>query len=133
MKQLAILGSIVASMCLVLFTIAPNQLMAFMLAGHVPFTDLTVPPVAMLLFWLLTLPTCLLIYRITSDGFWKSIEQIGHISQRQINRTIRWRAESYTIHLLLASVMVHVAINLPHSTVSNPELSFRRRFLPLPA
>lgn len=115
------------------FTPVGSQLVYFIVAGHIPFTDIVLSPFAMLLFWIIAVPLAVMLYRLGGEGFWKIVETIGTASQRQINRRIRWTPAPSTLPLLLASVMLHVASHLPESSAVTPELSLRRRFLALPS
>ena len=133
MNQKVVLGSIIAGACVALFLLIPDQMISFVIAGHIPFTSISVPPLAMLALWIFVLPLSVLIYHLTSTALWKALDAIGVISQRHINRSIRWGMERYTLPLLLASVLVYVIADFPESPSSSPELIFRRRFLALPS
>lgn len=135
MKQMVVLCICITTALLVFFTPVGYQLVDFIITGHVPFTNISLSPLAMLIFWVIAVPLSIVAYRLGVDGFWRVIETIGTISQRHINRTIRWtRApRQNTLPLLLASVLLYSVAQLPKSSAVTPELTTRRRFLPLPS
>ena len=112
-----------------------EQLVMFVLIGRVPFTNLILPAMAMLAFWVLVVPLTLLTRRTISAVVWRIVEYIGTIHQRRLN--IRWHQQlrirrSHSVRLY-AVALLHVAEQLPDSSTENPELYFRRRFIALPA
>ena len=132
MKQLVVLGSIILGTCASFLALQSDQIVSFFVAGYIPFTDLSLPPLAMLLFWILLVPVCIGLYQTFSASIWKTVEMLGKISQRHINRQIRWGMERHTLPQLLATVLIYIAESLPESSSLVPELVFRRRFLALP-
>lgn len=106
-------------------------LVHFIVGGHIPFTNITLSPLTMLLFWLLILPTIYLFRSSISALFWRAIDTIGTISQRQINRRLRLtQLHRRTVHLVAITLLL-IAEQLPEDTLELPELSLRRRFLAL--
>lgn len=133
MKRLVVLGSCTIGALVAFYPPVTDQLVNFIAVGQIPLTDLTIPPMGMLVFWILIGPATLLIYRLITEGFWRSVEAIGAISQRHINRSIRWSVKRNPLLPLLSIVLLHLTKDLERSTSNAPELLLRRRFLALPA
>lgn len=135
MKFLVVMGSILLGMSAVLLTDLSDMLIAFIIAGHIPFTSLSVPPTIMLLFWILVVPATIGLSRGSNYILWRGVEAIGSISQRRINRQVRQATpiRHGSLAHLYVSALLHIANNIPKSTTNTPALEFRRRFLALPS
>jgi len=135
MKWLVLLGGIVFS-GLLIFTDALEPVVFFILTGHIAIINLTIPPLAMLLFWILIVPVSLIFYSSASHSFWKIIEFIGEKDQQRINRQAKLARStrlSRSLRLILVAVILQMAEELPKKPASKPKPSFRRRFLALPS
>lgn len=133
MKWLAIIGGIIFGVLALFLSDLLEHLVLFFLAGVVPFTNFTIPPLAMLLFWILVVPGSILLYRIFSGSVWRAVDILAVRMQRRINRRLRpvSRHASSPVALYVITLL-YLADSLPKSTIGSPELSFRRRFLTLP-
>lgn len=105
----------------------------FILTGNIAFINLTIPPVIMLIFWILLVPVSVLIYKIGGQTIWAAIETIGKINQRRINRAHRWIAHQVpsktTVTPLVVITMVYISSNLPPKTTNPPVIYSRRRLV----
>lgn len=136
MKWLALLGGATLLSGLLFFTGTIESVVFFILTGHIAIINLTISPLAMLLFWILVVPASLIIYKSTSNSFWKIIEFIGEKDQKRINRQarqVRNIKPGRNLRPIIAVVLLQIAEELPENSISKPELSFRRRFLALPS
>ncbi len=118
----------------VLVAISPSVALAlrdFIIGGHLPLINVTLSPIVMMLFWALIVPATYLLRRTISAAFWRIIEYIGSIHQRQINHRFRLPRPSRNFTELIIIVMIHEAQKIPAGTPETPELSLRRRFLAL--
>ena len=112
-----------------------EQLVIFVLVGRIPFTEVTLSATTMLIFWLAIIPGLLINLPLLSKLAWSLIDNIGLLNQRNINT--RWNLRQkieriYSVNLI-AVTMLEIAAQIPDSSTDNPELFFRRRFMPLPA
>ena len=112
-----------------------EQLVIFVLVGRIPFTEVTLSATTMLIVWLAIIPGLLIALPLLSKLAWSLIDKIGLLNQRKINA--RWNLRQkieriYSVNLI-AVTMLEIAAQIPDSSTDNPELFFRRRFMPLPA
>ena len=135
MKQLvAVLCGIIIALSL-FFAGFFEQLVIFVLVGRIPFTEITLSATTMLIVWLVIIPGVLINLPLLSKLAWSLIDNIGLLNQRKINT--RWNLRQkieriYSVNLI-AVTMLEIATQIPDSSTDNPELFFRRRFMPLPA
>lgn len=133
MKRAVVLGSIFVGICIALYAGAADELVFFVISGRIPFTNIVISPFGMIAFWLLVIPVSTLLFPAFRHHFWTTIESIGQMSQRRINRSLRQAIRIDTLELLLATVLLHIALNLPESSAPLPALELRRRFIALPS
>ena len=109
-----------------------TELSFFLIAGKIPFTSVFIPATIMLLFWVFILPVSLAFRASVVGIFWFTIEKIGHIHQRQLNRrfreTLPIKRRSPLTHLFVITLL-----HTPHpAATSAPEtVTLRRRFAAL--
>lgn len=136
MKRMVVIVCVALSIGAMIYFKAYEALIFFILTGHISIINFTVPPMIMLVFWILVVPASLIFYKSASSSFWKIIEFIGEKNQRKINRQarlIKSITPSRSLGPIIAIVLLQIASELPKSSISKPELSFRRRFLALPS
>ncbi len=133
MKLLVVLGGCVIGVLITLYPPVTDQLIGFIAVGQIPLTNFTIPAMGMLAFWVFIVPIVLLTYRIVVGGFWQTIEMIGRISQRQINRSVRWSVENSPLLPLLSIVLLQLLIERARSTSASSKSTSRRRLVVLPA
>lgn len=109
------------------------ELSFFLIAGKIPFTTLFIPATAMMFFWILIVPLSLLFRASIVALFWASIETMGQLHQRQLNRRSRQSllAKQYTplLHLYVVALLT-----LPRSSTQKNSVettALRRRFAAL--
>ena len=80
-------------------------------------------------------PGLLISLPLLSKLAWSLIDKIGLLNQRRINThwNLRQKIERIYSVNLIAVTMLEIAAQIPDSSTDNPELFFRRRFMPLPA
>ena len=112
-----------------------EQLVIFVLVGRIPFTEITLSATTMLIVWLAIIPGLLIALPMLSKLTWSVIDKIGLLNQRRINThwNLRQKIERIYSVNLIAVTMLEIAAQIPDSSTDNPELFFRRRFMPLPA
>ena len=112
-----------------------EQLVFFVLVGRIPFTEITLSATTMLIVWLVIIPGVLINLPLLSKLAWSLIDNIGLLNQRKINTrwNLRQKIERIYSVKLIAVTMLAIAAQIPDSSTDNPELFFRRRFMPLPA
>lgn len=112
-----------------------EQLVIFVLVGRIPFTEITLSATTMLIVWLAIIPGLLISLPLLSKLAWSLIDKIGLLNQRKINThwNLRQKIERIYSVNLIAVTMLEIAAHVPDSSTDNPDLFFRRRFMPLPA
>ena len=88
MKRAVVLGSIFVGICIALYAGAADELVFFVISGRIPFTNIVISPFGMIAFWLLVIPVSTLLFPAFRRHFWTTIESIGQMSQRRINRSL---------------------------------------------
>lgn len=127
-----IIGCIIGTLTLTNFL---ENLVFFILTGHVSALDLTLSPIFMLLFWLLIIPSAVLSYKLLRGIFWIIIGFIGKYHQRHINNSLRLAKKPLNLPKPVINLVVIYAINLKGNSSSKskkasvPDLSLRRRFI----
>ena len=134
-KKVVLCCGILALMSLAARVNLFDEIVMFVLVGHVPFTSFVISPTAMLLFWATIIPATYLCRHILARFFWSAVEALGKVNQRRIN--IEWRHHLRSLKInptnLYLITLLYVADQLPESSTDNPDLYFRRRFMVLPA
>lgn len=134
-KKVALCCGILALVALAARVNLFDEIVMFVLVGHVPFTSFVISPTAMLLFWATVIPVTYLCRHILARFFWSAVEALGKVNQRRIN--IEWRQHLQSLKInptdLYVITLLYVADQLPESSTDNPDLYFRRRFMVLPA
>lgn len=125
------------SITAVLYTDLGESLAFFVLTGFVPIINVTIPPVVMLVFWIAVVPVVVIASRLGSYSFWGIIDMFGELSQRSINRKVRWSAAkkptTNPVLFFAVIVLLHTTSQPPADSFAIPELAFRRRFMNIPA
>ncbi len=103
----------------------------FIVGGHIPLTNITLSPMAMLALWTLIIPALYFFRRSISAAFWQLIQVVGDVHQRSLNRRFRMPRPRYNLTELIVIAMIHIAQELPEDMLEQPEVSLRRRFLAL--
>ena len=112
-----------------------QQLVFLVFVVRLPYTDITLSATTMLIVWLAIIPVLLINLPRLSKLAWSLIDKIGLLNQRKINTgwNLRQNIERIYSVNLIAVTMLEIAAHVPDSSTDNPELFFRRRFMPLPA
>lgn len=133
MKRLVAICIGLAAVLSAIYSGLVDQLMMFVIIGQVPFTNYSLGPTTMIVFWISLVPVLMLLGRLANNELWQAIETIGRVNQRGINIRKRLSQHSEKYAYLAAIVLIYTASQIPKSTTSDPELYFRRRFVVLPA
>jgi len=137
MKRLVILGLgvIALGVGLILGFHVIESFLYFIIAGKIPFTNLFVPPTIMFLLWILVIPCSIIACKASNKTFWQIIETIGKHHQRYLNRQVRWivRQTHSDLTLLITTVLLQIANELPKNSTVASNLELRRRFVALPS
>ncbi len=131
MKKLGGLIGIILAMSIFIYLFS-NELMVFVMTGQIPFTKLVLPPVTMLIFWLLVIPGSIIAWKIFDLSLWKIIESIGTLHQKYLNRKYRifTPAISASTICLISSSLILLDRQSKKNYVSSS--SMQRRLAPLP-
>ena len=132
MKKLGGLVGVFVTIVVVIYLFG-NELLLFLLAGRLPFTNVIVPPIIMFLFWLLIVPVTMAIWRILDLSIWKAIESIGATHQRYLNRHIRLFTPPLTPTSISLISLTLLAIEAESRQTATSTPAVRRRFASLPA
>ena len=137
MKELAVVVGVILGVTTVHLTGLGESIVFFILTGHISLINVTIPPLAMLAFWVLVVPITVAVYKVSNYSLWEAIELIGKVHQRHLNRSVRWVSSRLswreTALPLVTIYILYTANQLPDSHTSIPALAFRRRFLTVPA
>ena len=103
MRKLGIyLIMIIGAILLAPFVI--DQLFFFFFLGKIPFTNISLPAILMVIFWAIIVPLAIILRESLSVLFWKSIDIASEIAQRRINRKIRYFTPNQKSELILLSI-----------------------------
>jgi len=83
-----------------------DQLFFFFFLGKIPFTNINLPAILMIIFWVIIIPLAIIIRKSLSAIFWKSIDIASEIAQRRINRKIRYFTPNQKSELILLSIFL---------------------------
>ena len=83
-----------------------DQLFFFFFLGKVPFTNIHLPAILMVVFWVVIIPLSIILRKSLSAIFWKSIDIASELSQRRINRKIRYFTPNQKSELILLSIYI---------------------------
>ena len=81
-----------------------DQLFFFFFLGKIPFTNISLPAILMVIFWAIIVPSAIILRKSLSILFWKSIDVASEIAQRRINRKIRYLTPNQKSELILLSI-----------------------------
>ncbi|MCP9492239.1 MAG: hypothetical protein NNC23_00895 [Candidatus Nanosynbacter sp. P2B_S1_bin.0.1] len=81
-----------------------DQLFFFFFLGKIPFTNIHLPAILMVVFWTVIIPLSIILRKSLSVLFWKSIDIASEIAQRRINRKIRYFTPNQKSELILLSI-----------------------------
>ena len=109
-----------------------DELLLFLMVGKIPFTSATIPPTGMLFFWVLVVPVLVLGWRVLAASFWKTLESIGTVHQRQLNRRMRLFVPPLAPLTVCLIVTTLLAIEGKTRSPLLPTPTMRRRLAPLP-
>ena len=83
-----------------------DQLFFFFFLGKVPFTNIHLPAILMVVFWAVIIPLSIILRKSLSAIFWKSIDIASELAQRRINRKIRYFTPNQKSELILLSIYI---------------------------
>jgi hypothetical protein len=83
-----------------------DQLFFFFFLGKVPFTNIHLPAILMVVFWVVIIPLSIILRKSLSAIFWKSIDIASELAQRRINRKIRYFTPNQKSELILLSIYI---------------------------
>lgn len=66
-----------------------DQLFFFFFIGKIPFTNIHLSAISMVIFWAATIPLAIILRKSLSVLVWKIIDVASELTQRRINRTFR--------------------------------------------
>ena len=81
-----------------------DQLFFFFFLGKIPFTNISLPAILMVIFWAIIVPSAIILRKSLSALFWEFISIAGEIVQRRINRKIRYFTPNQKSELILLSI-----------------------------
>ena len=81
-----------------------DQLFFFFFLGKIPFTNISLPALLMVIFWAIIVPSAIILRKSLSALFWEFISIAGEIAQRRINRKIRYFTPNKKSELILLSI-----------------------------
>lgn len=81
-----------------------DQLFFFFFLGKIPFTNINLPAILMVIFWAIIVPLAIILRKSLSVLFWEFISIAGEIAQRRINRKIRYFTPNQKSELILLSI-----------------------------
>ena len=81
-----------------------DQLFFFFFLGKIPFTNISLPAILMVIFWAIIVPLAIILRKSLSALFWEFISIAGEIVQRRINRKIRYFTPNQKSELILLSI-----------------------------
>ena len=81
-----------------------DQLFFFFFLGKIPFTNISLPAILMVIFWAIIVPSAIILRKSLSTLFWEFISIAGEIAQRRINRKIRYFTPNQKSELILLSI-----------------------------
>jgi len=81
-----------------------DQLFFFFFLGKIPFTNISLPAILMVIFWAIIVPLAIILRKSLSVLFWEFISIAGEIAQRRINRKIRYFTPNQKSELILLSI-----------------------------
>ena len=81
-----------------------DQLFFFFFLGKIPFTNISLPAILMVIFWAIIVPLAIILRKSLSALFWEFISITGEIAQRRINRKIRYFTPNQKSELILLSI-----------------------------
>jgi len=81
-----------------------DQLFFFFFLGKIPFTNISLPAILMVIFWAIIVPSAIILRKSLSVLFWEFISIASEIAQRRINRKIRYFTPNQKSELILLSI-----------------------------
>lgn len=124
MRKLGIyLGIIFGAILLAPFIV--DQLFFFLFLGKIPFTKISLPSTVMIVFWTAIIPLAIFARKSLSASIWKIIDIASEISQRRINRAVRYFTPDQKRELILLSVylLYQIETSEPVSKVESHKLA----------
>lgn len=85
MKRFVIICGIAVAV-VTLFYLTREEWFSFITIGKLPFTNIALPAIVMMSFWMIIVPACIIWAKSISIAFWNGIEILGRFDQRRINR-----------------------------------------------
>ena len=116
MKRFVIICGIAVAVA-TLFYLTREEWFSFITIGKLPFTNIALPAIVMMSFWMIIVPVCIIWAKSISTAFWSSVEVIGEFDQRRINRQLRLAANSRHAtaqHVSLAMVAAWLVMTQRH-------------------
>ena len=93
MKRFVIICGIAVAVA-TLFYLTREEWFSFITIGKLPFTNIALPAIVMMSFWMIIVPACIIWAKSISIAFWSGIEILGRFDQRRINRQVRLAARA---------------------------------------
>ena len=83
-----------------------DQLFFFFFLGKIPFTNINLPAILMIIFWAVIIPLSIILRKSLSILFWRAIDIASELAQRRINRKIRYFTPNQKSELILLSIFL---------------------------
>jgi len=83
-----------------------DQLFFFFFLGKIPFTNINLPAILMIIFWAVIIPLSIILRKSLSILFWRAIDIASELAQRRINRKIRYFTPNQKSELILLSIYI---------------------------
>ncbi len=93
MKRFVVICGIAVAVA-TLFYLTREEWFSFITIGKLPFTNIALPAIVMMSFWMIIVPACIIWAKSISIAFWSGIEILGRFDQRRINRQVRLAARA---------------------------------------
>ena len=102
-----------------------DQLFFFFFLGKIPFTNINLPAILMVIFWAIIVPLAIILRKSLSVLFWEFISIAGEIAQRRINRKIRYFTPNQKSELILLSIYLlsNMKKSEPHDEIESQKLA----------
>ena len=102
-----------------------DQLFFFLLFGKIPFTNISLSATIMIIFWATIVPLVIFLRKSLSALVWKLVDVASEITQRRINRSIRYFTPNQKSEFILLSIclLYKMKTNEPNTKVESQKLA----------
>jgi len=102
-----------------------DQLFFFFFLGKIPFTNISLPAILMVIFWAIIVPSAIILRKSLSALFWEFISIADEIAQRRINRKIRYFTPNQKSELILLSIYLlsNIEKSEPYDEIESQKLA----------